>query len=100
MLETVATLAGFTLPLPLPDGTIPDVSRVCPYTGAVFIGDAKQSEHPQNPTTLGRLERYMRWLSRRRPNAVPDFFCVCHPLHHRERWLPVLELLAETASVA
>ena len=56
MLSTVATLAGFSSPFPLPDGLVPDVARLSLATGAILIGDAKHSELARGTATLGRLE--------------------------------------------
>lgn len=99
MLETVATLAGFTVPLRLPDGMCPDVCRCSPVTAAILIGDAKHTEPPGDLYSLGRLERYMRWL-RHTSAGGPDFFCVCHPAFLQEGWVGVLEVLTDTTGVS
>jgi len=58
-LDAIATIAGFTLeiPIPLPDGSIPDVIRMMPSRRALFIGEAKAAEAPDNHATLERLDR-------------------------------------------
>lgn len=99
-LQGVATLAGFETCLSLPWGMIPDVCRVSLKDGRFFIGDAKESENPYELKMLGRLERYMRWLSLWHRDSEPDFFCVCHPASHGEEWQRVLVLLAETVGVS
>lgn len=57
----VARLAGFSVPITLP-GCIPDVLRADPACGAIFIGDAKATEHPSNEETYRRLSTYMQWF--------------------------------------
>lgn len=94
-LETIATLAGFTVPLPFPHGVIPDVSRISLWSGSIFVGEAKQSEDANDLKAIGRIETYMRWLSYPRHRVHPDLLCVCHPIHHGARWLPALESIAD-----
>jgi hypothetical protein len=57
-LESLATLAGFTSDARLPWRLRPDVARICPSTGAMFLGDAKQTEDPGCAATLRRLRWY------------------------------------------
>lgn len=99
MLETVATLAGFTAAIKLPHRIIPDVSRICLESGSVFIGEAKESEAPQDFKTMARIEKYMQWLLQKRPSQHPDFFCVCHPAHHGNGWYSVLETIADAVDI-
>ena len=99
ILETVATLSGFTIRIVLPHGNVPDVARICMSNGALFIGDAKQSESPRDQQAMGRFENYMRWVWQRRHSAQPHLFCICHPLHHRTNWLPALESIAQAVGL-
>lgn len=62
----------------------------------MFIGEAKQSETPADFKAIGRIENYMRWLSRRPRNSL---FCVCHPVHHGSVWLPTLESIADAVEL-
>ncbi len=57
-LEDLAALAGFTGDVRLPWRLRPDVARICPINGAVFIGDAKQTEDPDCVATRRRLRWY------------------------------------------
>lgn len=94
-LETIATLAGFTVTLPFPHGAIPDVSRVSIPSGSVFVGEAKHSENANDLRAISRIETYMRWLSHPRPRTRPDLVCVCHPIQHSTGWLSALETIAD-----
>jgi hypothetical protein len=58
-LETLATLAGFVAPLPLAWRLRPDVARICSRSGAVFLGDAKDTETPGCEATRSRLRWYL-----------------------------------------
>lgn len=58
-LETLATLAGFAAPLAFAWRLRPDVARVCPRSGAVFLGDAKDTETPGCDATRARLRWYV-----------------------------------------
>lgn len=63
-LATVATLTGHAQPLAaLPDGTIPDVLRLHPTDGSLFLGEAKATETPGNAETCRRLDHYARFLA-------------------------------------
>lgn len=99
MLETVATLAGFTANITLPYSVIPDVSRISLESGSIFIGEAKESETPQDFNTMARIEKYMQWLLQKRPSQHPDLFCVCHPAHHGAGWYSVLETIADAVDI-
>lgn len=64
-LDALATLIGCreTLGPCLPDGLRPDVLRIDSRRGALFIGDAKDTESPGNRATQARLQTYLRWLA-------------------------------------
>ena len=77
----MATLTRHVLALDaLPDGSVPDVLRLRPSIGSLFVGDAKATESPQNAATFDRLSRYgghlAIWLQSGRSGvlalAVPD----------------------------
>jgi hypothetical protein len=62
-LETLAILAGFSKPMPMPfiDGTRPDVAFLDPVRRTAFVGDAKASEGPDCLASNRRLGGYVRW---------------------------------------
>ena len=97
-LTHIAILAGFRASLPLPDGTVPDICQIDLSTGALFIGDAKDSESPRDAGALRRLERYLYWL-RRDCGVRPDVFAVIHPYVHFGEWSPVLAQLAHVVGI-
>ena len=66
-LEVLATLAGFTADVRFQWRLRPDVARVCPGNGAVFVGDAKQTEDPKCAATQRRLRWYATALC-----SLPD----------------------------
>lgn len=57
-LETLAALAGYTEPVAFGWRLRPDVVRACPCNGALFIGDAKDTETPGCAATRARLRWY------------------------------------------
>ena len=62
-LETLASLTGHVQNFhALPGGEVPDVLRLRPTNASLFVGDAKATETPGNNETLGRLDRYARYL--------------------------------------
>jgi hypothetical protein len=74
-------LSGFNLPLPLPlpDGSVPDVLRVSSSSLGIFIGDAKHSESPNNFSTYQRLQKYAKWITPPQKRAEwRSVFSVCH----------------------
>jgi len=79
LLDSIAILSGFDLCRAgsLPDGKRPDVLRVFPMSGAVFIGDAKDTERPNNKNTTTRLLRYMKWFKALSGQKAGSIFAVC-----------------------
>jgi len=63
-LETLAILAGYTVPIRMPWRLRPDVLRSHPATPGLFIGDAKETEGPSCADTLRRLRWYVTALVR------------------------------------
>lgn len=57
-LETLAALAGFVGLVVLPWRLRPDVVRICPGNGALFLGDAKHTETAGCRATRARLRWY------------------------------------------
>ncbi len=57
-LDTLAALAGYTEPASFGWRLRPDVVRACPRTGALFVGDAKDTETPGCTATRARLRWY------------------------------------------
>jgi hypothetical protein len=99
ILAGVGQLAGYVLPLQLPDGSLPDVALVAPRSLAVFIADAKHTEGPGDHASLDRLRRYAAWLSRDRYGQASDVLAVAHPPEHGDGWLSALTALAADAGV-
>lgn len=60
-LDVIARVAGFTTAISVP-GCSPDVLRADPICGAIFLGDAKDTERPTNDETYWRLSTYMQWF--------------------------------------
>lgn len=93
MLGTVAQLAGYTLnvPVPLPDGSIPDVARVNLTKSALFVGDAKNTETPWEIASTTRLLRYSAWVTSVSSGCVASrtgTLAVCfNKASNRDAWL-------------
>lgn len=92
ILEALGVLAGFTaaLPMPLYDGSIPDVLRVDFRRGRAWIGDAKASESPGNRETTRRLARYAEWAVASGMPGWSTTLALCHPVSSAGMWLRVL----------
>jgi hypothetical protein len=54
----LALLAGFTASGEMPWRLRPDLVMTCPATGALFLGDAKETETAGNLATFRRLHWY------------------------------------------
>lgn len=64
MLDSLAVLTGHSASLTgLLNGERPDVLRLNPDDGSVFVGDAKATETPGNAETLIRLNRYAKFVA-------------------------------------
>jgi hypothetical protein len=106
-LETLATLAGFTAPLVLAWRLRPDVARVCPRSGAAFLGGAKDTETPGCEATRSRLRWYAlgsRTVCAGRPltialaaaaGAEPDWHVVLRQVARQAGLVPVAQGTAE-----
>ena len=77
VLDAIAVISGFTVSGHLPDGSIPDVFRVDPRCGAVFLADAKETETPGNRETQDRLSGYMRWFAHTVRSSPGSVFAIC-----------------------
>ncbi len=96
LLDAVATLAGFRLCIEasLPDGSRPDVLRLCSDRRQVFIGEAKHTETPSTTATLVRLQRYLTWVVAS-PRSWSFLLVICHPTATRsQEWAASISLLA------
>lgn len=94
MLNTIACVSGFKLPfpLPLPDGSYPDVMQVSVNVTGFFIGDAKHTERPGSSQTIHRLENYTNWLYPISENKYwHSIFAICHGRpEDSDDWLELL----------
>ncbi len=98
MLETIATLSGYDKDFSgrLPDGTQPDVLRVDPLCGSIFLGEAKDTEAPGCAETFGRLSNYMSWFRLLTGEKRGSTFVVCFGEEsHENGWKNMLSDLAE-----
>lgn len=98
VLNTVAILAGYSESFGgrLPDGARPDVLRFQPETGALFIGDAKETERPFDQAVRARLSRYMQWFRWNiAARGTGGIFALCvGRCHDLGDWSAVIEDLA------
>lgn len=97
-LDALAVLGGCRdslLPM-LPDGRRPDVLRFDRCRRHLFVGDAKDTETPGCRETRRRLSAYASWLRANALVAGSGTLALCHSADHdRERWLAVLEAIAD-----
>ena len=99
-LETFAHHLDFHLPVVLPDGSVPDVALVHTDRRALFIGDAKHTEHPMSRATRARLCVYSSWLASA-PGSGPNLFALACPPWSGSGWSEVLvELVADAGLVS
>jgi len=101
VLETVSDLIGCTRTFSLGDGLIPDVIRLNDSQTLLFIGDAKETEHPNNKDTKTRLYNYLLWLrafvSKQHKQGV---FVICFKNKiDQEEWLSCIKNLANQSSI-
>ena len=98
VLDSIAILAGFEAAIALPDSSVPDVARVSLTAAAVFLGDAKHTEGPDDGASVARLSRYAAWLVRgNRPHY--DILAVCHRAGQGRAWRKVLNTIASDAQI-
>lgn len=98
LLEDLAALAGFSRPVRLGGGLIPDLAR-CGAGGARMIGDAKASEGPEDTASQDRLAAYVRRLVGS-PGRKPDHLLVaCSTARDAVAWADVLMELAQRSSL-
>lgn len=72
-LEALAALSGYAVRASVP-GLVPDVVRR--QGSALFLGEAKHTEHPHAGGTQERISRYIRHISRRRMPGDLLVLCV------------------------
>src|SRR4051812_47126753 len=95
-LESLATLAGFTSNARLPWRLRPDVCRICPRTGALFLADAKETEDPRCAATLRRLRWYAIALASMPYHVYPFTVALSVPIGSPSAgWARALVLCAE-----
>lgn len=103
VLESIAMLSGYSTECSgsLPDGTRPDVLRVDPSCGSVFIGEAKDTESPGCRETCDRLGRYLDWFRALVVTGCKaSMLAVCFgESRHVEIWPETLSRLAREAGV-
>jgi hypothetical protein len=101
ILKTMAILAGFEreVPMPLIDGTRPDIALIRTDCRAAFLGDAKATEGPHDRSSKHRLAGYVRW-ARAAASAYPSIIAVCYgALADPMEWeRTLLELAADGAA--
>ena len=98
ILESIATLSGFDLRGlgRLPDGRKPDVLRISESSGAVFLGEAKDTEKPNNKDTVRRLFLYMLWFKVISSHQFGSIFAICFgEENHAPGWTRTLRLIAD-----
>ena len=97
-LETFARHLGFHLCVRLPRGLIPDVALGHDTHDAVFLGDAKHTEGPDDRATRARLLRYLRWLASRHCEGE-HVFAVAHGPSRDGAWSETIVGLADEAGL-
>lgn len=96
VLEALAGLTGHgqRVPLPLPDGRIPDLLMANLSTRGLFLGDGKESEGPTDLDSRARLDGYASWLAPHVRGGRPALFAVCCPsLAQARAWMAFLHAL-------
>lgn len=98
-LDTMAVLSGYVHPFDaLPDGSRPDVLRLRPHDGSLFVGDAKVTETPGNAETFGRLSRYAGCLAGWVAAGGSGALALLVPAVDANGWLHVLREFARRVS--
>jgi hypothetical protein len=99
VLNSIAILAGFEVTIVLPDGCRPDVARASLEAKAVFLGDAKHTEGPDDLASLARLTRYAAWLvdGGRLHRGI---LAICHRSGQGRAWSRALNTIASDARMA
>jgi phosphoglycolate phosphatase-like HAD superfamily hydrolase len=78
ILDELACLSGHFVSLnALPDGRRPDVLRLNLAGRALFVGDAKATEHPVDAAARARLESYASWIAAHVRAGGVGLFVVC-----------------------
>lgn len=78
VLHELASIMGFSDHfLAFPDGTRPDVFRLNPTTGGIFLGEAKATERPTCVATKQRFANYARWLATSRARLSASVCAIC-----------------------
>lgn len=85
-LETVASAAGYHLPMYLPDGRRPDVLRLHIERPSLFLGEAKHTEGPTDAASTERLYHYVEWLVPLYRKGISSILAVGHPRGTELQW--------------
>lgn len=96
-LDTFARHLGFEIPTAFPDGLFPDVTlghRLCPRR--LFVGDAKDTEHPRTKASRARLLAYLLRLDMR---WGPHALAIACRLAHASPWSEALVELVSDAGL-
>lgn len=96
LLDTLAQLTGCheSFGGEFPDGSRPDVLKIDSRRGLLFIGDAKNTESPQNRDTQARLQRYVSWLAAHVNAGRQGIFALCfRQFHDLPGWVKTMEIL-------
>ncbi len=95
VLVALATLVGAAIDLRwLPDGTEPDVLRFSPQRHLLFVGEAKDTEHPRGSETMVRLARYLTWVISHARSGRIGILVLCCPRATTTPWSGTITCLA------
>ena len=99
--ETVAVLAGVTVPVAIGPECLPDLALASADGTVLLVGDAKATETPGCSATARRLTRYLRAVRPLVERGVVVRLAVCHgDVGRVGGWKDQLENLACVARVA
>lgn len=94
-LVALALLAGATTDLrALPDGTVPDVLRFSRERGLLFVGEAKDTEHPRTSDAMVRLGHYLTWVVSHAHGGRASVLAVCCQRSAAASWSATVTSLA------
>ena len=103
LLRALAAVFGFTRMLRggFPEGEHPDVLLTGSQPLGIFVGDAKDSEHPSFSATVNRLRRYMRWFRAAGSQGRTCVFAISFGrVSDALEWKALLDQLARDAGFA
>jgi hypothetical protein len=96
ILDALGLMAGFSRRVArLPDLSMPDVIRFDPSCGAMFIGEAKDTETAGRSDTYDRLLGYMKLFDMRlKVGLRGSVFALCVPENAADGWISTLAQIA------